>query len=87
MRSGTGILPVWEKMLETLGKTLLLFGATMLFFGALLWGLSKALGGRLLPGDIVIHKPGFTFFFPVVSSLLVSLLLTLIFWLIAFLRR
>jgi len=44
-------------------------------------------GGRLLPGDIVISRPGFTFVFPLATSALVSLVLTLVLWLIFAWRR
>jgi len=77
-----------EKMLELLGKMLLVFGGMMCLFGGLLWGLGKAFGsGRLLPGDLVIQRPGFTFVFPIVTSIVLSLVLTLIFWLVGLLRR
>ncbi len=75
-------------MLETFGKLLLIFGGLLIIFGGLLWGLGKAFGGgRLLPGDIVIQRPGFTFVFPIVTSILLSLIFTFIFWLVGFLRR
>jgi hypothetical protein len=53
----------------------------------LLLGAVGARGGRLLPGDIVISRPGFTFIFPLATSVLVSLALTLALWLAAALRR
>jgi len=53
----------------------------------LLAGALGAKGGRLLPGDIVISRPGFTFVFPVVTSIVLSVLLTLLLWAIALLRR
>jgi len=60
--------------------------------GLLLAGLGVLLGhvgrgGRLLPGEIVISKPGFAFVFPIVTSIVLSILLTLALWLIASLRR
>jgi len=44
-------------------------------------------GGRLLPGDIMISRPGFAFAFPVVTSVVLSVLLTLILWLVTAFRR
>ena len=41
----------------------------------------EGLGGRL-PGDIVVEREGFRFYFPVVTSILISLVLTLILWFI-----
>lgn len=67
-----------------LGKGLMLLGLVLLVFGALL-----TLGGRIpwlgrLPGDFVIDRPGFTFYFPLGTSILLSVLLSLVLW---FLRR
>ena len=64
-----------------LGKTLMLFGVAIFVLGAVL-----TLAGRLpwfgrLPGDIVVERGPVTFYFPLVTSLLVSVLLSLLFWL------
>jgi hypothetical protein len=56
---------------------LLLFGA-ILIVAALIWPLLSRYFGRL-PGDIAIRRPGFTFAFPIVTCLLLSLLLSLLF--------
>jgi hypothetical protein len=58
---------------------LLVLGGAFLLAG-LSWPLLSRYFGRL-PGDIVIRRPGFTCAFPIVTSLLLSLLLTLLFWL------
>lgn len=61
-------------------------GKMFFFFGALflLLGIFFSLGGKIswlgrLPGDILIQKKGFQFYFPLATSLLISLLLTLLF--------
>jgi len=64
-----------------LGKALILFGGFILLIGVLL-----TLGGKIpwlgrLPGDILIQRPHFTFYFPLATSLLVSVLLSLLFFL------
>jgi hypothetical protein len=46
----------------------------------LLWPLLAKLGLGSLPGDIKIERKGFTFYFPITTSILVSLLITLILW-------
>jgi hypothetical protein len=61
-----------------LGRTLLFLGLGLAVVGGLLM-----LGGRIpglgrLPGDIVYRKGGFTFYFPLVTCLLLSLLLTIL---------
>ena len=58
---------------------LLVFGALLLAAGVF-WPVVSRYFGRL-PGDIVVRKPGFTFAFPVVTCLVLSLLLTLLLWL------
>ncbi|MBC7335217.1 MAG: DUF2905 domain-containing protein [Clostridia bacterium] len=68
-----------------LGRALVLMGALLVLFGLVLW-----LGPRLwpfgrLPGDIYYQKGQFTLYFPLVTCLIVSLVLTLL--LNLFLRR
>jgi hypothetical protein len=61
-------------------RALLLIGGILMVLAALFWPFLSRYFGRL-PGDIVIRRPGFTCAFPLVTSLLLSLLLTLLFWL------
>lgn len=71
------------------------FGRALLGLGALLIlvGVFFYFGGKLpfrlgrLPGDIVHKGEHTTFYFPIVTSLLLSVVLTLLFWLISRLRR
>lgn len=60
-----------QKLLITLGIILLAAG--------LLWPLLSKLGIGRLPGDIIIRRDGFSFYFPVTTMIIVSLILTLIF--------
>jgi len=61
------------------GKILLLIGCLMIIAGLLMLFLPKVpLIGRL-PGDFVIRKGNFTFYFPLATSILLSILLTIIF--------
>jgi len=70
---------------EDLGKSLIFMGLFIAFIGLLLaWGGKIPYLGRL-PGDIIIRKGNFTFYFPVVTCIVLSVLLTLIFSL--FFRR
>ena len=62
-------------------KTLVLLGALLLLIG-LLWPWISASGLGRLPGDISIQRPGFSFFFPLTTSLLLSAVLSLVFWLV-----
>jgi hypothetical protein len=62
----------------TLGRALMIAGA-VLFVGGLLLSLAPRVPwlGRL-PGDVVYRRGNFTFYFPLVTSILLSLLLTLL---------
>jgi hypothetical protein len=61
-------------------RTLLLALGGLFLAAGLLWPWVSRYFGRL-PGDLVVRRPGFTFAFPIVTCLVVSLLLTLLLWL------
>ena len=64
-----------------MSRTLIFFGLILLALG-LLWPVVGKLGLGRLPGDIVIERPNFRLYFPVVTSLLLSVVLSLVVWLI-----
>ena len=67
--------------MRDLGKFLMIAGFLVAALGALLWsGIGKNWLGRL-PGDIHYTKGNFSFYFPIVTCLIISVVLTLIFWL------
>ena len=74
------------RMLVWLGLGLVAMGLLVTGLGLLL-GAFGGRGGRLLPGDVVVSRPGFTFVFPIVTCVVLSVLLTLLFWAIAAWRR
>ena len=51
--------------------------------GGLLWPWLSRLGLGRLPGDIFIHRDGFTFYAPIATGILVSVVLSLILWLMS----
>ncbi len=63
-----------------MSRTLIILGIAILLLG-LLWPWLQKIGIGKLPGDIVIERENFRFYFPLTSSILVSLLLSLLFWL------
>ena len=65
-----------------LGKTLLVLGLVIAAAGLLVMLLGDRLPLGRLPGDIVIDRPGFKFFFPLTTGILVSIVLSLIAWLL-----
>lgn len=67
--------------MNDLGKFLVVAGLLIAAAGTLLWsGIGKGWLGRL-PGDIHYTRGSFSFYFPIVTCLLLSLLLTFILWL------
>lgn len=63
------------------GKFLVVIGLIIAGIGVLLWtGVGKGWIGRL-PGDIHVTRDNFSFHFPIVTCLLISAVLTLLFWL------
>lgn len=77
--------------LRELGKMLLIFGGVLvaagvvLLLGARPGGLPFRLGR--LPGDIVYQGRNTTFYFPIVTCLVLSIVLSLVLWLVSHLRR
>lgn len=61
-----------------LGKMLIMFGVIMVVVGGLLMAAGKIPGFGRMPGDIFIQKGNFTFYFPIVTMLVLSLFLTII---------
>ena len=68
--------------MENLGKMLVSIGVLLAVVGLLPWLAADKVSwlGRL-PGDIRIERPGFQFYAPLMTSLLISIGLTLTFWL------
>jgi membrane protein DedA with SNARE-associated domain len=65
---------------DSLGKTLVVCGLVLAAVGALLWVFGRG-GAGLLPGDIVVERKNVRFYFPIVTCLVVSVVLSLIAWL------
>ena len=64
-----------------LAKMLMMLGAVIFIVGALLAVLGRIPGFGRMPGDIVVQRGPVTFYFPIVTSIVVSVVLTLLFWL------
>lgn len=61
-----------SRWLITIGIVLLLLG--------LLWPWISKLGLGRLPGDIAVEKENVRFYFPITTSIIISIILSLIFW-------
>ena len=73
--------------METIGRALLGLGLVLALVGLVLlagahWGLPL---GRL-PGDLRIERPGFRFYLPITTCLVVSAVLSIAFWVLSKLR-
>jgi hypothetical protein len=64
-----------------MARTLVLIGIVLVAAGLLWPWLQKAGIGRL-PGDILIERDGFTLYLPVTTSILISIVISLVLWLI-----
>lgn len=62
-------------------RLLIIFGLVLVAVG-LLWPVITKLGLGRLPGDIVIERENFRFYLPITTSLIVSVVVSLILWLI-----
>jgi hypothetical protein len=68
--------------IQHIGRALLLAGLILAAIGVLLLAAGRISWFGRLPGDIIIQKKNFTLYFPLATSILVSILLTLVFWLL-----
>ena len=62
-----------------MNRLLIILGASLIILG-LGWSWIRRLPLFRLPGDIVIDRPGFKFFFPITTMLLLSALISIVAW-------
>jgi hypothetical protein len=65
---------------DRMNRPLILFGAALMAAG-LLWPWLRRMSLFHLPGDIIIDRPSFKFFFPITTMLLLSIAISLVLWL------
>jgi hypothetical protein len=73
--------------MASLGKSIVLLGLLLVIVGLALWAAPAVPGlGRIgrLPGDIYLRRGNFTFYFPLATSIIISIVLTILF---ALMRR
>jgi len=68
--------------LQTFGKLLVILGVVILTLGLLLMFSDKIPMLFKLPGDIIIRKKNFTFYFPITSLIILNLILFLVLFII-----
>ena len=66
-----------------LGRALIFLGISLVGIGAIVLLIGKIPGIGRLPGDILIQRKNFTFYFPIATSILVSIFLSFLFWLLS----
>ncbi len=68
--------------LDDLGKVLIGFGLLIVLLGVVLLVAGRVPWLGRLPGDIYVWRGNWAFYFPLATSLVVSALLTLVFWIL-----
>lgn len=82
-----GRFPAWQEMhaedvpMSELGRLLIIVGVIMAVVGAVLWLSPKIPWLGRLPGDIVWQRGRWTFYFPLGTSILISVILTVLLYL------
>ena len=67
-----------ETMLAPLGKWLVAMGLVLVLVGSVIWGLGGLGRFGRLPGDIYIGRGNFTFYFPLATCILLSVIISLL---------
>ena len=63
-----------------MARTLIVIGALLVVLG-LVWPWITKLGLFRLPGDIVIERDGFRFYFPITTMIIISIVISVVLWL------
>lgn len=74
-------------MIQEFAKIIISLGIILIFVGSLLWLFGKLPFIGKLPGDIYIKKENFSFYAPIATMLLISVILSLIFTIISNLKK
>ncbi|HXM88137.1 MAG TPA: DUF2905 domain-containing protein [Candidatus Acidoferrales bacterium] len=61
-----------------IGKSLVFAGIAIAVVGLMLWGFSSVPYVGKLPGDIYVRRGNFTFYFPIVTCILLSIIATIL---------
>jgi uncharacterized protein HemY len=70
-------------MFSYFGKNLIFFGVILILFGLIFSFAGKIPYLGKLPGDIYIKRENFTFYFPITTCILISIIISIIFYLIS----
>ena len=64
--------------MRDIGKLIFIAGLVLTIVGLVIW---KTGGLGQLPGDVSVRRPGFAFYFPITTCILISVILTILMWL------
>jgi len=67
--------------MHDLGKALVLVGVVLVIAGAVMWKTGGLGGLGKLPGDVFVQRGNSSFYFPIVTCVVISIVLTLLSWL------
>ncbi len=73
--------------MQLLGKSLVVFGVVLAIVGLVLMFSDKIPFLGKLPGDIHIKRENFEFYFPIMTSIVLSLVLSAILWIVEILKK
>ena len=76
------VLEVPGVIMPGMGKSLIIIGLVIVAVGVILSLVGKVPWIGKLPGDIYIKRENFTFYFPLATSIIISIFLSLILWLL-----
>jgi uncharacterized protein HemY len=76
------VLEVSGEIMPGMGKSLIIIGLVIVAVGVILSLVGKVPWIGKLPGDIYIKRENFTFYFPLATSIIISIILSLILWLL-----
>jgi len=68
--------------MRDIGKMIFIAGLLMAVLGLIIWKTGGLGAVGRLPGDISVRLPGFSFYFPITTCILISIILTLLMWLL-----
>jgi hypothetical protein len=74
-------------MFSDIGRAVIVLGAVLILVGGMLWVFGKLPFAGKLPGDIVVKRDNFTFYAPVATSILISIVLSVLFSLVFLIRK
>jgi hypothetical protein len=67
--------------MRDIGKMIFIAGLLMAVLGFIIWKTGGLGAMGRLPGDISVRRPGVSFYFPITTCILISVILTLLMWL------